>query len=131
MAGKCTICAHPKRRLIDAEIVRGKESIRNIAKRFIIGYSAIQRHKDHIKEAVELVKKKEGKTAFVQFNEMLKEAESKYRETKGNLQVGWFREWRGMMELGFKLGMEAQREKREDKDMTVAVRAIVDKEFEE
>jgi len=72
---------------------------------------------------------KEGKTAFEQFNDMVKTAEEKFNNSSGSLQVSWFREWRGMMELGFKLGMEAQREKREDRDISPAIKAIIDKEF--
>ena len=76
---------------------------------------------------------KEGKTAFEQFNEMVKQAEQKYNNSSGALQVSWFREWRGMLELAFKLGIEEarQRERQTFADMTPAVKAIIDKEFEE
>ena len=74
---------------------------------------------------------KEGKTGFEQFNEMVKEAEDKYRGTTGQLQVGWFREWRAMLELAFKLGIEEERRRERQifKDVTPGVLQIIEKEF--
>ena len=97
----------------------------------------MQRHKKHLVDAIQTAKQngeiKEGKTAFEQFNDMVKEAEDKYNSSTGTLQVSWFREWRGMLELAFKLGIEEarQRERQTFADMTPAVKAIIDKEFEE
>jgi len=75
----------------------------------------------------------EGKSAFEQFNEMVKEAEQKYRDTTGQLQVGWFREWRAMLELAFKLGIEEERrrERQTFSDVTPGVLEIINKEYED
>jgi len=96
----------------------------------------VQWHKKkHLIPAMQLAKKnreiKEGKTAFEQFNEMVKEAEQKYRGTTGQLQVGWFREWRAMLELAFKLGIEEERRRERQifKDVTPGVLQIIEKEF--
>ncbi len=40
-----------------------------------------------------------------QFTDMVAEARRKYEASKGTEQVMWFREWRGMMVLAFKLGI--------------------------
>jgi len=136
MPRKCSICTHRKRYHINKALLNPKNSLRKIAKQYGVTVAALNRHKiKHLLPAVQLAKKeaelREGKTAIEQFNEMIKEAELKYKNSSGTLQVSWFRELRGMMELGFKLGMEAQREKQTYSDMTPAVKAIIDKEFEE
>lgn len=137
MPRKCSICIHPKRAHINRTILSGKKSLRQIAVQYGVSVSALQRHKKHLVEAMRLAKKngeiKEGKTAFEQFNEMVREAEGKYRTTDGQLQVGWFREWRAMLELAFKLGIEEEqrRERQVFTDVTPAVKALIDKMFEE
>ena len=114
-----------------------KRPLRKIAKQYTVTVATLHRHKTkHLLPAIQLAKKeaeiKEGKTAFEQFTEMVKEAESKYNNSSGNLQVSWFREWRAMLELAFKLGIEEarQRDQQVYHDMTPAVKAIIDKEFE-
>jgi hypothetical protein len=53
----------------------------------------------------------QGKTAYERFSQLMDEAETKYRAADNPfVQVAWFREWRGMMEYGFKLGMEAAKD---------------------
>ncbi len=138
MPRKCSVCKHRKRDHINRAILSAKKSLRVISKQYEVSYSAVQRHKnEHLIQAMRLAKKngeiKEGKTAFEQFNEMVKEAEGKYRTTDGQLQVGWFREWRAMLELAFKLGIEEERrrERQVFTDVTPAVKAIIDKMFEE
>lgn len=42
------------------------------------------------------------------------------------VKATWFREWRGMVELGFKLGMEAQREQQAYPDVTPAVLRMIE-----
>jgi hypothetical protein len=110
----CKICKHPKRKEIEKEIVSGIAK-RVIAGRYKVGRESVDRHKAHIRQVIKKVRDdrdiKAGKSAFETFNDMVQEAERKYRNAQGMLQVGWFREWRSMIELGFKLGMEAQREK--------------------
>ncbi len=137
MPQKCSICKHPKKAHINRALLNPKKSLRQIAAQYGISASTLQRHKKHLIAAMQLAKKeaelKEGKTAFEQFNEMVKQAEQKYNNSSGALQVSWFREWRGMLELAFKLGIEEarQRERQTFADMTPAVKAIIDKEFEE
>ena len=136
MPRKCSICTHPKRAYINRAILRCKKSLRKIAIQYEVGFAAVQWHKKkHLIPAMQLAKKnreiKEGKTAFEQFNEMVKEAEQKYRGTTGQLQVGWFREWRAMLELAFKLGIEEERRRERQifKDVTPGVLQIIEKEF--
>ena len=131
MPRKCSICTHRKRYHINKALLNPKVPLREIAAKYGGSTSTLNRHlKKHLLPAVQLAKKeaelKEGKTAFEQFNEMVKQAEQKYNNSSGALQVSWFREWRGMMELGFKLGMEAQREKQTFQEMTPAVKAVAD-----
>jgi hypothetical protein len=63
--GQCTICNHPQRVEIDKALVEG-ETLRNVAKRFDVSYSAVGRHKrnGHIAEQIaKAAKKKEIKQA--------------------------------------------------------------------
>jgi len=133
---KCSICTHPKKRYINRALLSGKKSIRQIARQYGLKKDAVRYHKRaHLIEAMKLARKnreiKEGKTGFEQFNEMVKEAEDKYRGTTGQLQVGWFREWRAMLELAFKLGIEEERRRERQifKDVTPGVLQIIEKEF--
>lgn len=128
----CKACYHPKRTEVDKAIVSG-ESNRSIAKWSGLTESCIQRHRAHIKKAVARASEKReltnGKSAIQQFEEMLAEAERMYKETPADsvlTKATWFREWRGMMELGFKLGMEAQRQKQVYQDVTPAVLKMIE-----
>lgn len=132
MSRKCTACYHPERVAIDKAIVSG-ESNRAIERRWGICKDSVQRHRAHIKKAVEKAGEKReilnGKSAIQQFEEMLAEAERMYKETPADsvlTKATWFREWRGMMELGFKLGMEAQRQKQVYQDVTPAVLKMIE-----
>ena len=136
MPRKCSVCTHRKRAHINRALLNPKNSLRKIAEQYEVSYSAVQRHKkEHLIPAMQFAQRKaelkEGKTAIEQFNEMIKEAKEKYNDSEGALQVNWFREWRGMMELGFKLGMEAQREKQVFSDVTPEVQKLIDHLFEE
>lgn len=44
MANRCSVCSHPQRSEIDAEIALNRTSSRTIASRFNLNYLAIQRH---------------------------------------------------------------------------------------
>ena len=133
MPRKCTVCNYEQCVAIDRAIIAG-ETNRSIAKRFPgVSESAIQRHRAHIKQAVVRAGEKReitnGKSAIQQFEEMLAEAERMYRGTPADsvlTKATWFREWRGMMELGFKLGMEAQRQKQVYQDVTPAVLKMIE-----
>ena len=136
MPRKCSVCTHRKRAHINWALLNPKNSLREIAGQYDVSKSTLQRHlKEHLLPAIQLAKKeaelKEGKTAIEQFNAMIKKAEQKYDGSTGALQVSWFREWRGMMELGVKLGMEAQREKQVFNDVTPEVQKLIDRLFEE
>jgi hypothetical protein len=52
MANKCSICTHKRRAEIDIVLAKG-ESNRSIAKRFTVGHVAVQRHRDHIRGAIQ------------------------------------------------------------------------------
>jgi len=133
MPRKCTVCSYEQCAAIDRAIIAG-ESNRSIAKRHPrVSESAIQRHRAHIKKAIVRAGEKReltnGKSAIQQFEEMLAEAERMYRGTPADsvlTKATWFREWRGMMELGFKLGMEAQRQKQVYQDVTPAVLKMIE-----
>jgi len=133
MPRKCTVCSYEQCAAIDKAIIAG-ETNRSVAKRFPgVSESAIHRHRAHIKKAVARAGEKReiinGKSAIQQFEEMLAEAERMYRETPADSALAkatWFREWRGMMELGFKLGMEAQRQKQVYQDVTPAVLKMIE-----
>ncbi|MCI0490787.1 MAG: hypothetical protein L0229_29695 [Blastocatellia bacterium] len=55
MANTCTICKHPNRLDIERAIAR-RESLRNIAKQFQVGYSAVNRHQSCIAAELEEVR---------------------------------------------------------------------------
>jgi hypothetical protein len=51
VANTCSVCKHPKRRAVDGELVRGT-SYRDIAGRFGLSSSAVERHMSHVAELV-------------------------------------------------------------------------------
>ena len=51
MARPCTVCKHPNRSEIDSALING-QSLRNIAKQYSIGATAVYRHKDHISKTL-------------------------------------------------------------------------------
>ncbi|HEC61378.1 MAG TPA: hypothetical protein ENI27_03900 [bacterium] len=122
MPRKCSICTSPKRGHINRALISGKRRLREIAEKYGYSISALHRHKHHISRDVQVAKKadviEQGRTAYELFAELLDEAEKRYRVTrKGSLKISWFREWRTMMEIGFKLGIEEAR-RREQKGST-------------
>ena len=134
MPRKCLVCTHPKRAYINKALMNPKQSMRNIAVRIGVSRSTLQRHKAYIKRASVKARENDengtGQTALQRITAMLEEAEARYREAEGFQQVAWFREWRSMLELGFKLGMEAQKEKQVFNDVTPAIKALIDVEFD-
>jgi len=133
MPRKCSICTHPKRAHINRAILSGKKSLRKIAEQYELKPGAVLWHKrKHLIEAMRLAKKngdiKEGKTAYEQYNFLLKEAEKKYGETEGMLEVTWFRELRAMLDMAFKLGIEAERRRERQifQDVTPAVLLMIE-----
>ena len=114
-----------------------KRSLRDIASQYGTTYGTLQRHKTHITTAVQIAHKngeiKQGKSAYDRFEELVAEAEAEFKSARGMERVHWFREKRSLFTEFFKLGMEAQRqaEKQVYSDVTPAVLAIINKEFEE
>jgi len=47
MALNCTVCVHPERRKIDAALLAGV-GVRDVAGRFDLSKSAVDRHRDHV-----------------------------------------------------------------------------------
>jgi len=72
MPRTCTICTHPERAVIDAAIVRGETGIRDIAGRFGISKSALDRHrKEHL--PAHLLKAKDA-AAVADADDLLRQA---------------------------------------------------------
>ena len=136
MPRKCTICVHRKKFYINRSILSGKKSLRQIASQYGVNYAAVRWHqRKHLIPAMKLAQQngefQEGNTGLQQFNDMLEKAKQMFENSEKQLQVAWFREWRGMLELAFKLGIleERRREQQVYQDMTPGVKAIIDKEF--
>jgi hypothetical protein len=129
MPRKCTVCGHSKRAAIDKAVISG-ESNRRIAAQFQVSETSLRRHRAHIRKAIVQAITTgaitEGRTAYELFDTMMAEAERKYRGASLVNEIGWFREWRGMLEQGFKLGMEAQRQKQVYQDVTPAVLKMIE-----
>lgn len=131
MPRACSICTHPKRRYIDKAYQT--KSLRYIAEHYGVSLSAATRHKKHIAKALEKVETNGAKSVYERFEVLYADAEKNYADAEKSYdKLAWSRELRGYMELALKLGIEARlREAREVfSDMTPAVQAIIDKEFE-
>jgi hypothetical protein len=127
----CTICKHPKRKAIDKAITSGA-SVRNIAARFSIAQTSLQRHKAHIKRAIIKARDKgqisTGKTVFEQFSEMWETAIEEYKKAASSGEKAmWFRERRGLFEMGAKLGMQSQQERFQYRGCDPAILAVMEK----
>jgi len=111
--------------------------LRSIASQYGTSDATLQRHKKHIQGAIQVARKNgeiaQGKSAYERFEELVAEAEAEFKRADGMERVHWFREKRSLFTEFFKLGMEAQRqaEKQVYNDVTPAVLAIINKEFEE
>jgi hypothetical protein len=110
----CTICASEHRAAVDKGLVEGVGQ-RVLASQYGFSQAAVNRHRPHLSKTIVSAKErqvaKSGRTALETFQAMVAMAEAKVTATDGMLQAVWYKEWRGMMELGFKLGMQAQAEK--------------------
>jgi hypothetical protein len=106
MSQLCSICIHPDREAIDQELISGTP-VRDIAGRYGIGKSSINRHKKHIPGA--LVKAQEagdvvrGDTLLKQVRELHQRAQgiTSKAEQSGDLKTALqgIREVRGCLEL--------------------------------
>ena len=125
----CTICTSKKRKQVDALIAK-RIPVRNIEKLTHFGFLTIQRHKEHIRQA--LIKAQEsqevtnGTSVWHKLENMVEEAERQFKKNKGMLKATWFREMRGTIEMGIKLGLEAHREKQTFSDVTPAVLKLIE-----
>jgi hypothetical protein len=110
----CRYCVHPESNEIAKAYERGW-TLSKISKKWGGSIDTAFTHKKHLKALVAKAQQKaeaQGRTAYQRFADMMDEAENKYKAAVGpNLQVQWFAQWKGMWELAFKLGIEAQREK--------------------
>jgi transposase len=131
MPRACSLCKHPKRRYIDKAYQT--KSYRYIAEHYGVSLSAVARHKEHIAKALEKVDTSGAKSVYERFEVLYADAEKNYGDAEKSYdKLAWSRELRGYMELAYKLGIEARRKAQEEvfSDMTPAVQAIIDKEFE-
>lgn len=131
MPRACSICKHPKRRYIDKAYQT--KTLRYIAEKYDVSLSAVARHKEHIAKALEKVETTGAKSFMERFETLYADAETNYANAeKTSDKLVWLRELRSWMELAYKLGIEAERRKAQEvfSDMTPAVQAIIDKEFE-
>ena len=128
-AKTCRICSSPKRRFIDKAIVSGK-SLRFISAQFHTTQSTLQRHKAHIRRAVAKAREKaeitNGLTVWHKLENLVIEAEKQYKRNKGMLKATWFREIRGTIEMGIKLGVEAHRQQQVYQDVSPAVLRMIE-----
>ena len=58
----CSLCRHAERQAIDAAIVEGRDSLRNIALRYGTSAPTVLRHREHIPGALVLARKAEEET---------------------------------------------------------------------
>jgi len=136
MPQKCSICKHPKRQYINRMLMNPRHTLRRISVKYAVSQTALARHRDeHISKAIQLAREngeiKQGKSSYEQFEDMLTEAENKYRNADVSMQVQWFREWRAMLELAFKLGLEAERRREHNtfSDVSPAIQEMIDRDF--
>ncbi len=77
---ECTACKHPKRAEIDAALVAGATSLRDIAGQFGLSRSALFRHRAHIPAALTKAKEAgeiaQANTLLARVNEVISKAEN-------------------------------------------------------
>ena len=126
----CKLCK-PAVRAKVLKCMEAGQSNRSIGAHFGVSPNAVQGHRKHVKALVAKVQKQvegEGRTALQRLIAAVDEAEQKYRGAKdASLEVQWFAQWRAMLELAFKLGMEAAKEGQQYPDMTPAVAKLVER----
>lgn len=85
MPKRCSLCAHRKRRAIDAAIASGR-SYRNIAERFGTSPAALNRHKGHVAAAIvkaaEQCGERLGDSLHEQMRELVGEARGLLKQAK-------------------------------------------------
>jgi hypothetical protein len=136
MPQTCKICKAKNRKAIEKAIVSGV-SLRDIARQFKVSKDGVSRHKRHIKstiiQAAEKRMIKAGKSYVERFEALVEDAEKSLKTAKtDSAKQGWHHVLGRYLELAYKLGMEEARRKEQQqfKDVTPAVLAIINKEFE-
>jgi len=126
MAGKCSVCEHPKRSEIDKALVTRSASMRNIAERFGVSTTALARHKKgHIPRLVEAAQAAAEVQAATSGRELIDELETlrgrvrailDKAEEGGELRVALqaVRELRECIKAQAELGVQAELEGRVD-----------------
>jgi hypothetical protein len=126
LAGKCSICEHPKRSEIDRALVTRSASMRNIAEQFGVSTTALARHKKgHIPRLVEAAHAAAGAHAATSGRELIDELEAlrgrvrailDRAEEGGELRVALqaVRELRETIKAQAELGVAAELERRVD-----------------
>ena len=79
MPAVCSLCRHAEREGIDAAIVAGRDSLRNIALRYGTSAPSVMRHREHIPGALVLARKAEEVTAADSLLEKTRTLESDAR----------------------------------------------------
>lgn len=126
MGQRCSICRRKDRKKIDEAYAT--ETVRNIAKRFHLSDGAVHRHKEHIKNAVIAAEQSTGRSFADYFIEMWEQAIAEYGVAKTSMEKAmWFRERRGLLETGARLGMQRQQEGRLFKGLDGCVQDMWDR----
>lgn len=131
MPQTCKICKHPQRKAIEKDITSGL-AMRRIGSKYGMSDQAVRRHKAHIKRAIVKARDKghiaTGKTVFEQFSEMWETAIEEYKKASSSAEKAlWFRERRGLFEMGAKLGMQSQQERFQYRGCDPAILAVMEK----
>ena len=115
-----------------------KKSLRVIAIQYGVSFSALQRHKKHIKKSLAKVEHGNGKSFAQRFEDLYEKLEEIEKEaTKTTDKLAVIREKREMLRMFVQLGFQEalHRQEREQQqiyqDVTPGVLEIINKEFEE
>lgn len=83
----CSLCRHSEREAIDAAIVLGKDSLRNVAKRYGTSPASLLRHREHIPGALVLAREAEEVTKADDLLGILREAVADARRLRGKAEA--------------------------------------------
>ena len=123
MAQRCSICRRKDRQQIEESYAT--ETNRTIAARFSLSTAAVNRHKAHIRAAVAKVEERAGRSFVDYFMEMWEQAIAEYGKATDSMEKAtWFRERRGLLETGARLGMQRQQEGRLYKGLDLSVEEL-------
>lgn len=126
MPQRCTICRRKDRQKIDEAFAT--DSNRTIASRFNLSTGAVARHKKHIRAAIAKVEERAGRSFADYFMEMWDQAIAEYKLAGNSMEKAtWFRERRGLLETGARLGMQRQHEGRLYTGLDVSIEEVWDR----